>query len=104
MRNELEDFAYFLAFLFVTFIVIFCINFVYTKYFYVEERRIVTEAEQKLIKNSESYIQGREQELGRLNIELQKHEVGSNTYNAIKEVGCDLNSSVKNQKWTVICE
>lgn len=104
MRDDTEDFIEFLCWMFVAVVVTVVMHFFYTKYVYTEERKILSQNEQIITKNSESYIQGRNSELGRLYLELQKHEVGSNTYNAIKEVGCDLNSSVKNQKWTVICE
>lgn len=106
MRDNTEDFMEFLVWILVVVIVAVGMNFFYTKYVYTEERKILSQNEQIITKNSESYIQGRNSELGRLYLELQKHEVGSNTYNAIKEVGCDINLQLntKNQKWSSICE
>lgn len=106
MRDDTEDFIEFLCWMFVAVVVTVVMHFFYTKYVYTEERKILSQNEQIITKNSESYIQGRNSELGRLYLELQKHEVGSNTYNAIKEVGCDINLQLntKNQKWSSICE
>lgn len=106
MRDNTEGLIDFLCWMLVVVIVAVGMSFFYTKYVYTEERKILSQNEQIITKNSESYIQGRNSELGRLYLELQKYEVGSNTYNAIKEVGCDLNLQLntKNQKWSSICE
>ena len=106
MRDNTEGLIDFLCWMLVVVIVAVGMSFFYTKYVYTEERKILSQNEQIITKNSESYIQGRNSELGRLYLELQKHEVGSNTYNAIKEVGCDINLQLntKNQKWSSICE
>ena len=110
MRDEIEEFVKSLGLVVVGFVIIlsvlYALNFFYTTVIYIEQKKVLSQNEQVLTKNSESYIQGRNSGLNRLYLELQKHEVGSNAYNAVKETGCDINLqlNIKNQKWSSICE